>query len=236
MYKIFESLLFIVILLASCNPQNKSDEIQEPEECVKVTLKYNIGTPQKTYLKKSKYSLNEYYNKADSIFNTIFKPNIENGDLLGQDIDLIFTNSTTNKSYNIKGDVNSSIILPTGKYNVKGTIGSLDTWNKYVHLSINASSLEITKDSKVITLTGSISNSLIFGDTTFYIDRSTYTNKNSTYKYKGYNYIFTSYSYINTLLDNTWFSFYVGPGKYYFITKNINSLNFNTTLTNGFKQ
>ena len=188
----------------------------------------------------SQYTMSLFYNRVDyinkiSIYNKVFKPKIESGELLGDSIWLQFTNvKNGDRIYLVTRKINS-ISLPIGEYKVTGTIG-LSSHRDKGTLIINDVDVKITKTTKSITLFGTIYQALIFSEDKFRHGTPSGARP-SAYTISNYSYIFAE-SYIGDIAIFIWNSTYnipVHENTYYYFTKDVNMLDYLSNLTNAFK-
>lgn len=229
----------IILLFCSCN---KADEPSNNEvKKVLVTLNYSTSNYVSRPM-KSRIDNRTFLNRGDSIYNKVFKPKIESGELLGNNIYLKFTNIKNNDTWSITSNQKGSILLPIGEYKVSGTIGT--ELGKYYSnkgtLLINNVDIKITEATKNITLFGTMSKALIFSEDKFKWENYTSTlhsDGDSTYTTSNYYYMFVKSPY-KTSSIYIWDSEYEFPiytNTYYYFTKDVNMLDYLSNLTNAFK-
>ena len=219
----------IVLLFCSCN---KVDEPSNNE--VLVTLNYSTSNYVSRPM-KSRIDNRTFLHRGDSIYNKVFKPKIESGELLGDSIWLKFTNvKNGDRIYLVTRKINS-ISLPIGEYKVTGTIG-LSSHRDKGTLIINDVDVKITKTTKSITLFGTIYQALISSEDKFRHGTPSGARP-SAYTISNYSYIFAE-SYIGDIAIFIWNSKYnipVHENTYYYFTKDVNMLDYLSNLTNAFK-
>ena len=232
----------IVLLFCSCN------KVDEPSnnEVEKVLVTLNYSTPN--YVSrpiKSRIDNKTFLNRGDSIYNKVFKPKIESGELLGDRICLEFTNIKNNVTWKIISPQKDSILLPIGEYKVSGIVG--EGLNKYYSskgtLSIHTT-IKVTKATKNITLFGRMSKALIFSEDRFKLQymetplsAGSSEKVDSAYTINNYYYTF-AYSYDTYAVIYIWGSicrFPIYTNTYYYFTKDVNMLDYLSNLTNAFK-
>lgn len=229
----------IVLLFCSCN---KVDEPSNNEvKKVLVTLNYSTSNYVSRPM-KSRIDNRTFLNRGDSIYNKVFKPKIESGELLGDNIYLKFTNVKNNDTWTITSNQKGSILLPIGEYKVSGTIGcNLEPYySSKGTLSINNVDIKITEATKNITLFGTISKALIFSEDKFrweYRVNDISNDGDSAYTINNYYYMFVNAPNKNAFMYiwDSKYEFPVYTNTYYYFTKDVNMLDYLSNLTNAFK-
>lgn len=219
----------IVLLFCSCN---KVDEPSNNE--VLVTLNYSTSNYVSRPM-KSRIDNRTFLNRGDSIYNKVFKPKIESGELLGDSICLKFINVKNGIKMFLDTRKINSISLPIGEYKVSGIIGIDSYWDTGT-LLINDVDVKITKTTKSITLFGTIYEALIFSEDKFRYWTPSGARLNA-YTISNYSYIFAD-SYNGDIPIFIWNSMYTIPvheNTYYYFTKDVNMLDYLSNLTNAFK-
>lgn len=232
----------IILLFCSCN---KADEPNN-NEVKKVLVTLNYSTPN--YVSgpmKSRIDNRTFLNRGDSIYNKVFKPKIESGELLGDRICLRFTNVKNNVTWNIISHQKDSILLPIGEYEVSGTVGEgLDKYYSNKGTLLIHTIIKVTKDTKNITLFGKMSKALIFSEDKFKLQymeapssAASSEEVDSAYTINNYYYTFVySYNaYVTIYIWGSAYRFFTYTNTYYYFTKDVNIHDYLSNLTNAFK-
>lgn len=177
--------------------------------------------------------------EANTIFATVFKPQIENGTLLGDSVHLTFEPiNSDGTSCSVRTNKHKSITLKTGTYKVTGTIGIDDENIGAKGALFISDQVQIESSTTDIKLKGSFDRqALVFADTNFTYTYHTAYDPIKSSKFDSYNYMFITSNYSNYLvIAGQRYETRFSPNKYYFFkTKEHNSISAVVEMENGFE-